>query len=816
MSRKILIIGGNALGATTAARLRRLSEDDEIVIIEKQKYISYSSCQLPYFIEGTVSEVDDLLAIEKDEFEKNRNIKVKYNSEVLAIDKKSKKVIYKDLDSNNEKEESYDYLVYALGSLPRKINISNDQKDTSKIKYLKTIDDAVAIKNWIIEKKVKNVFIVGAGFIGLEMAEVLINKNISVSVVDSNSQILNNSDLEMSKFIESIYDKKGVKFFLNSSINSYDSETVTVNDNKFDCDMIIVSVGVTPNTQIAKNSGLNLNESGELIVNEFLETSDKFIYSGGDAAITNNIISNEKRSSNLAWASNRQGRIIADNINGLKSSFKGVVNSNIIKVFDYTFAGFGLNEKKCKDLGIEFKSVHIRRSNYSDNFEGSYSMFMKLVFNPTNRKILGCQIFGKAGVDKRIDIISTVAKLGGTIDDLPDVEVAYSPHYSAPKDPVNILGYVAINVADKKYDVSHCHEVENNCNKEDNLVLDVRTETEFNNGHFNGAKNITYGELRHEEIDDSKNCFVNCGSGHRSYMAICTLKNKGYKGQLYNLSGGYALKKQLDHISVSKHSDSNYNNNNNNNNNGEIMKKENLKTVDLSGLQCPGPIVKANKETKNMSEGQQITFKTDDLSFEPDIKAWSEKNGFRFIESFIEKGELFITIEKSTKPDSINNNQGSRSRSIIVFSNDLDKVMASLIVANGAVASGEKVHLFFTFWGLSLLRKSNYKTKSKKTFLEKMFSFMLPKGTKKLKLSKMNMGGMGTHFMNKIMKRKNVSTCKELLDELISSDDVTLIACAMSMDMMGIKQNELIEGVEIAGVAKYISLSQEGTNSMLI
>jgi len=519
----------------------------------------------------------------------------------------------------------------------------------------------------------------------------------------------------------------------------------------------------------------------------------------------------------LAWPANLQGRIVADNIVfGNVRKYKGTIGVAIAKVFDITVAVAGATEKMLKREGMPFKSIIIHPSHHAGYYPGALPMTLKLTFSPTDGKILGAQIVGYDGVDKRIDVLAAAMNAGMTVYDLTELDHAYAPPYSSAKDPVNLAGYVAENVLKGLVKVISVEEFLS-LDRESIFILDVRTKDEYDLGHIEGAVNIPVDEIRQNlgKIPRDKKIIVYCSVGLRAYVACRVLYQNGFN-EVYNLSGGYKMYEVVTQKQGNEDIFEGYRVDL-----ADLVTKERAPVVsatlevevDACGLQCPGPIMKLKEKIDTLPVGSKVIVKASDPGFMNDVKAWADVTGNRLIDLKMDKGVITAVIEKGTK-QGVRSVVGADSATFIVFDDDLDKLIASFVLANGALAAGKKVTMFFTFWGLNALKK-NSKVKVKKDLISKMFGVMLPKGTSELKLSKMNMFGIGPKMIRWIMRKKNIASLEELMKAAMEKG-VKIVACQMSMDVMGIKKEELIDGIEIGGVATYMSAASESNINLFI
>ena len=828
MSKKIIIIGGGAGGASTAARLRRLDEKAEIIMFEKGEYISFANCGLPYYIGETITDREKLIVQTVDEMSRKFKIDIRNRSEVIKIDRENNKVIVKNLKNNEIYDESYDTLVLSPGSTPIKPNIPGIQ-ECNNLYTLRNIPDTDKIKAHVDNQKPKRAVVIGGGFIGLEMAENLSERGLDITIVEAGNQVMAPIDIEMASIIHDVLIENGVKLILNDGVKEFKNngkKLILSSGEEIDTDLIILSIGVKPETSIAKEAGIMVNEHGGIIVDDHMKTSVNNIYALGDAVEIRDFVNKNPAMIPLAWPANRQGRIVADNICGRNSLYKGSLGSSVAKIFDYTVATTGNNEKTLKKLGISYKAVHIHPASHAGYYPGAFPIAFKMLFDPKDGKILGAQGVGMDGVEKRIDVLATAIKGKLSVFDLQDIEPCYAPPYNSAKDPVNMLGYYASNILDGLIEVIEWDKVDN-LDKDRSVIIDVREEFELVTGIFENSINIPLGQLR-ERINDipkDKDVYVTCQVGQRGYVASRILKNHGFNA--INIDGG--MKTYL----YVKRSEENIKNQFNKKKEDNLKKEEvavmNLEGLDINernanitlnacGLQCPGPIRKVFEEINKMNEYEILEVKASDPGFPKDIKSWCEKTNNTLLKSeFDKKNKNFVAViqkgikkKENTEVKSIDKN----NTTLVVFSGDFDKAIASFIIATGAASMGKDVTMFFTFWGLNILKKKR-KAKVSKDFMEKMFDVMLPSHAGKLPLSQMNMMGMGPAMIKQIMKKHNVDDIETLITNAINMG-VRVVACAMSMELIGIKKEEFINGVEIGGVASYLGAADDSGLNLFI
>ena len=815
---KTVIIGGVAGGASTATRLRRMDEKAEIIILERGDFISFANCGLPYHIGEVIEERDKLLVITPEKLKETFNIDARVKHEALNIDTKKKVLHIRNLSNGREYTESYDKLVLSPGASP--IIPPVPGVNLPGVFTLRSIPDMDRIIDYVNEKKATRAVVVGGGFIGLEIAENLMDRGVEVTILEMLDQVMAPVDYEMAAMVHQHLDFKHVRLALGDGLKSISEDSplnVTLQSGKtVSADMVILSVGVRPESSLAKDAGLELGARGTIAVNEHLQTSNKDIYAIGDAVEVKNIISGKEVNLPLAGPASKQARIVADNVAGRDMTFKGVQGTSIVKVFDLTVGSTGLNSKTLTALGLPFKNVIIHASNHAGYYPGASPLAFKLIFSPEG-KIYGAQLVGLSGADKRVDVIATAIRAGMTVYDLEELELAYAPPFGSARDPINIAGFMAGNILRGDVKSIDWNEIDS-LDMSKNILVDVRNPEELAIGMIEGTLNIPLGELRQRmnEIPHSKRVVIYCQVGKRGYVAARILEQNGY--DVINLNGGYktyshAVCKQsnfdtFEHVSINSREDIR-----------EIPPfnpdDANQFTVDACGLQCPGPILKLYNKVKEVSPGDVITVKATDFGFTSDVEAWADRTGNRLISLDSAEGVITAKIQKGAeKPAAAVTGTMTQDKTMVVFSGDLDKAIAAFIIANGAASMGHKVTMFFTFWGLNILRKDNA-PQVKKTLIEKMFGWMMPRGANKLTLSQMHMAGMGTAMIKGIMKKKNVASLPELIQSAMDNG-VRIQACQMSMDLMGIKKEELLDGIESVGVATFIHSSDESNATMFI
>ena len=812
---KFIIIGGVAGGATAAARIRRNTEQANIILFEKGEYISYANCGLPYYIGGVIKERNRLFVQTPDDFGKRFNIDVRVKSEVTRIDRKAKLVHIRTTDGQ-EYTETYDKLLLSPGASPVRPMLPGIESEG--IFTVRNVADTDNIKSYMQQNEIKRAIIIGGGFIGLEMAENLHNTGAEVTVVEMANQVMGPIDFSMASFIHRHLSDKGIKLHLGQTVESFtrDNGGLKVHFKSgvaLNADLVILSIGVRAQTSLAEEAGLKIGEMRGIYVNEYLQTSDESIYAVGDAIEFPHPITGKPWLNFLAGPANRQARVVADNIVfGNKQKYEGSIGTSIAKVFDMTVASTGLPAKRLKQMNIPYLSATIHSSSHAGYYPGALQMDIKITFSPTDGRLYGAQIVGYDGVDKRIDQYAMAIKQRLSVEELCRIEHAYAPPYSSAKDPVAISGYVANNILSGKMTPLYWREMLE-ADKSKVTIVDVRTKDEASLGSIDGAINIPLDELRERinEIPRNKAVYLFCEVGLRGYLASNILKENGYN-DVRNLIGGLKTYETatMPVPPATETSDEKSNENNIADRDTKIVR------IDACGIQCPGPILKLKKSIETIQPGERIELIATDAGFPSDAEAWCSTTGNKFIGRNSKNGIHSVIIEKSTPHANIEEQTlyDTKGKTFILFSDDLDKTLATFVLANGAAATGRKVSIFFTFWGLNTIKKT-HKPKVKKDFWSKMFSLMLPSDSTKLSLSKLNMLGIGAKVMRYLMKKKGVDSLESLRQQAIDNG-VEFIACQMSMDVMGIKREELINEVNTGGVATYMQRAQQSNVNLFI
>lgn len=817
---KHIIIGGVAGGATAAARIRRADEKAEIILVEKGPHISYANCGLPYYISGVIADKEKLFVQTPESFGRRFNIDVRVNTEAISIDTKAKTVTLRRKDGSVI-DEQYDRLLLSPGSSP--VRPPFPGIDTEGIFTLRTVEDTFRIKDYLTQHCVKSAVVVGGGFIGLEMAENLVHAGSKVSIVEMAPQVMAPVDFSIASHVHRELLSQGVALHLNTAVERFEKDNGRIrvffkSGESIVTDLVLLSIGVSPNTALAKSAGIELGARG-IKVDKFLQTSAKDVYAVGDAIEFPHPEYGEPWLNYLAGPANRQGRIVADNmVFGNTTEYEGAIGTSIAKVFDVVVASTGLPAKRLKQLGIKYQSSTTISMSHAGYYPGAFFITTKITFNPEDGTLYGAQCVGHEGVDKRIDQLAIIIKHKGTIYDLISLEQAYAPPFSSAKDPIAIAGYTAANIISGKMPVIYWREIDS-LDRSKVQIIDTRTPAEFELGTISGAVNIPVDDIRERlnEIDKNKPVVVFCAVGLRGYIAARILMANGY--DVRNLSGGYKTY-QLATQDLTCNTETECNDKSScsceGTSNTSCNAPQTTLSVDACGLQCPGPIMKLKQAIDKMQPGETIEVKATDPGFPSDAKAWCKSTGNAFLSETCQNGCHTIIIKKQQTAASPQTTcvPAEKNKTLICFSDNLDRAIATFILANGATATGGKVSIFFTFWGLNVIKKKHGPA-VKKTFTEKMFARMLPKSSDGLSLSKMNMMGMGSKMIRGIMKKKNIDSLESLIQQAMANG-VEFIACQMTMDMMGIKKEELLDGVTVGGVASYMQKAEESRVNLFI
>jgi NADPH-dependent 2,4-dienoyl-CoA reductase/sulfur reductase-like enzyme/rhodanese-related sulfurtransferase/TusA-related sulfurtransferase len=650
--KKVIIIGGVAAGASTAARLRRLKENFQIIMLDKGPYVSFANCGLPYYVGNVIKKRDSLELMTPQQFHERFNIDVRTYSEAILIDRKKKLVTIRDTKKGEEYTLEYDYLTLATGSTP--IVPSFPGLEYVPFYTVSTIPDAVKIRNFVDKDKINHAVVVGGGYIGLEMAENLVERGLKVKIIEMLDQVMPSIDKEMAQFIHQELILNGVCLILEDPVESFGRTDAhkpfvkTKSGKVIETDLIILSIGIKPQTTLAKEAGLELGNHGHIIVDERMRTSDPNIYAAGDVVLVKHFQTNEPVAIALAGPANKQGRIVADNIAGRDSKYNGILGASVVKLFDITVASVGLTEKQLRETNIKYEKVYIHPNNHAEYYPGAVPLAFKLLFEVPNGKVLGAQIVGGVGSDKRIDVISTIIKMGGTVFDLEDLELTYAPSYSSAKDPVNMAGFVASNFLRGDLPIWQWHNVKE-LNSIGGILLDVRTVEEFQTRNIQGSINIPIEELRDRinEIPKRKPIITYCEVGYRSYLATRILLQNGFD-QVYDLTGGfktyemaYATTEEIVNACGGTNAVIE-----------ELVKEKAVESteyveIDCSGLTCPGPLNAMIKSLETLPENKKLKVYATDPGFKSSVEAYAKLNeAVELVHLGKEKGKLVATLKK--------------------------------------------------------------------------------------------------------------------------------------------------------------------------
>jgi peroxiredoxin family protein/TusA-related sulfurtransferase/rhodanese-related sulfurtransferase len=661
--------------------------------------------------------------------------------------------------------------------------------------------------------------VIGAGYIGIEMAENLAHIGLEVDVVELADHIIGPLDAEMAALLTPVLSAHGVGLHLSDGIASAKDTgcgvTVTLKSGKeITADFAVLGIGVKPETKLATSAGLKIGSTGGIAVDKSMRTSDPAIFAVGDAVEVTDYISGEPARIPLAGPANRQGRMAADNIAGRVSEYRDTLGTAVIKVFDWAAAMVGNNERQLKARGVDYEKVYTHSGSHAGYYPGAKPLSFKLLFEKPSGRLLGAQAIGIEGVDKRIDVVATAIRGGMTVFDLEHLELCYAPPFSSAKDPVNVVGFVAANHLNGDMPIVHWHDFETR-DRGKTFLLDVRTAAEYAAGTIEDAVNIPVDSLRKnlDKLPRDREIWVICQVGLRGHVATRMLLQRGFTAR--NLTGGYKTWKTATSCAPAAPARApmacGAEAAETTNDNGEIRH-----IIDARGQQCPGPIMTTFKALEQARGGELVKVLATDPGYSADIGAWCSRTGNTLVSNEYSDGAYVALIRKGTEAAAAGSPAPATGtdKTIIVFSQDLDKVLAAFVIANGAAAMGRKVTMFFTFWGLNALRKHN-RVKVKKDVFGGMFGAMMPRGAKRLGISKMNMAGIGPRMIRFMMGKKNVASLEDFIGQALSTG-VRIIACTMSMDVMGLRKEEFIDGVEVAGVASYLAAAETSDTNLFI
>ena len=835
---KIVVVGGVAAGASLAARARRLDEQAEIIVLERGHHVSFANCGLPYHIGEVIADRSRLLLQTPESLRESLDIDVRVGNDVIAIDRKKRTVTVRELATGREYTESYDALALCAGAEPIRPPLPGI--DLPGIHVLRRIGDMDVIKaefdaalNAAANPSDVHCVVIGAGYIGLEMAENLRHRGATVDVVEMADQILPPLDHEISVPVERHLRSRGVGLHLSTAAAAFTARVggglnvELKNSTVLDADLVILSAGVRPSTHLAKDAGLELGAHGGIVVDTHMRTSDPHIWAAGDSVETPNTVLPGSGLAPLAGPANREARVAAENICGRSTEYKSTQGTSIVKVFDMVAGGTGATERQLSAAGLDYRAVHVHPSGHAGYYPGTAMMNMKLLFAPDTGRILGGQVAGFDGVDKRLDVLATALRAELTVWDLEELELAYAPPFGSAKDPVNMAGFVASNVLLGDLVLWYAQDYPHATDGA--RIIDVRTPEEFSVWHISGAENVPLATIRDasELWNRDEPLRLYCSVGFRSYLAHRILVQRGFTA-VATLSGGsetfrawhelapdtaeptpavIAYAEAVDVVATAAQRDDLRN--------GTGVSVD----LDCSGLACPGPIMKLADTMRTLGAGDEVVVHVSDPGFALDGPAWAKRNGHELLQLTPEGPGYVATVRKggaqvAASGSSVAITPAAPKLSFVVFDGDLDKLIAAFIIANGALAMGEEVSMFFTFWGLNALRRSD-PPKRHKSALDSMFGAMMPRGAEKLSLSQMNMMGAGTAMIKGVMKKNGVHSLPELIASA-QAGGARIIGCTMTMDLLGIAESDLIDGVELGGVATFLGEAAESTTTLFI
>lgn len=829
---KVVVVGGVAAGMSCAARARRLDEFAEIVVFERAHHVSFANCGLPYHIGEVITERDRLLLQTPQSLRESLALDVRTGHEVVALDAAAKTVTVRNLDTGEEFSESYDKVALCPGAAPFVPPLPG--VDHPSIHVLRRVGDMDAIKAAVDgvdgRPPAKHAVVIGAGYIGLEVAENFHHRGVQTVIVEMADQIIPPLDRELTTQMESYIRAFGIELQLGTQAAAF-SETsdgrlrVELKNNEFiETDLVVLAAGVRPNTCLAEEAGVELGPRGGIKVDEHMHTNLDDVYAAGDAVEVEHLVLPGPYLVPLAGPANRQGRVAAENMCGRDTAFGQVQGTSIVKMFDMVAGGTGANQRQLTQAGIPFERVQVHPSGHAGYYPGTAKMHLKVLFEPDTGKLLGAGCVGFDGVDKRIDVLATAIRAGLTIFDLQELELAYAPPFGSAKDPINMAGFVGSNLL--KGDVRLWYPSEYPGATEGARIIDVRGPSEFAIWHLPAAENVPLPTIREqcETWDRDVPLRVYCAVGFRSYLAYRALVQRDFT-DVKMLSGGMNTFRAFHDVPVEEDVDSyepvvNYAEQVTGANTGKAAPVAVAATgvsvdLDCTGLACPGPIMRLQERVDELNPGDEVLVHVSDPGFRLDAPAWAATNGHQMLDIRPEGPGYAATFRKGRGVA-----EGAAAarirdkKTLVVFSGDFDRVLAAFILANGAAAMGDEVSMFFTFWGLNSLRRSD-PPERERSAMDRAFAAMMPSGPDKMPLSTMNMFGGGPAMIRRIMKDHNVPSLPELISSAQQSG-VRLVACTMTMDLLGIAQDDLIEGVELGGVAMMYGESNESNAQFFI
>jgi NADPH-dependent 2,4-dienoyl-CoA reductase/sulfur reductase-like enzyme/peroxiredoxin family protein/rhodanese-related sulfurtransferase/TusA-related sulfurtransferase len=835
---KIVVVGGVAAGMSCAARARRLDEFAEIVVLERARHVSFANCGLPYHIGEVIKDRDRLLLQTPESLLESLALDVRTGHEVLAIDPAGKTVQVRTLDSGEEYTESYDKLALCPGATPvvpplpgvehPGIHVLRRVGDMDRIKAAVDGDPATG------RPAARHAVVIGAGYIGLELAENFHHRGVQTVIVEMTDQIMPPLDRELTTQMESYIRGHGLGLHLNTRAAAF-SQTpqgrlrVELENNEFvETDLVVLAAGVRPSVELAVGAGIELGPRGGIKVDQHLRTNVADIWAAGDVIEVEHLVLPGSHLIPLAGPANRQGRAVADNMCGRDTQWDAVQGTSIVKMFDMVAGATGANQRQLTEAGIPFERVQVHPSGHAGYYPGTARMQLKVLFEPGTGKLLGAGIVGFDGVDKRLDVLATAVRSGLTVFDLENLELAYAPPFGSAKDPINMAGFVGSNLL--RGDVSLWYPSEYPRATEGARIVDVRGPQEYAIWHLPGAENVPLASIRQacEHWDRNVPLRVYCAVGFRSYLAYRALVQRGF-ADVKMLSGGMNTFRAFYDVTPEEGIDSfepvvNYAENVTGVNTGLAQPAAGPVTVartgvtvdlDCTGLACPGPIMKLQERVNELDAGDEVLVHVSDPGFRLDAPAWAEKNGHEMLEIRPE-GPGYAALFRKGGAGKVSSAAAriTDKKTLVVFSGDFDRVLAAFILANGAAAMGDQVSMFFTFWGLNALRRSDPPARDR-SLMDRAFAAMMPSGPDAMPLSTMNMLGGGPAMIKRIMKDHNVPSLPKLIASA-QEGGVRLVACTMTMELLGIAKDDLIDGVELGGVAMMYGESNESNGQFFI
>jgi NADPH-dependent 2,4-dienoyl-CoA reductase/sulfur reductase-like enzyme/peroxiredoxin family protein/TusA-related sulfurtransferase/rhodanese-related sulfurtransferase len=817
--KRVVVVGGVAGGATAAARIKRLDSSTQVTMFERSPDISFANCGLPYYLGREITDRSRLALHTPQSFAKAVGVDVKVETTVTAIDAANKVVLYRANGSTEEKSMAFDKLVYSPGANPLRPSCIPGINDP-RIVTLRNLQDMDLMDHILQLPSTRRVVVVGAGFIGLEVVEQLVHLKKKVHLVEMSPAVLPQADIHMSEFLHQPLASNGVTLHLGDGVKSFACSPSGVSVQLCsgaaveEADVVVLCIGVSPSSELAASAGLAMGHAGRVQVNSFMQTSHPDIYSVGDVVETADLVFPERKAwTALGNVANMQARIAADHLTrGTSIPYKGSLGTAIVRVFDHVLAVTGWTERRLANAGIPFATSIVTQDNHAGYYPGATPISMTLTYDPATGRLFGAQAVGFDGVDKRIDVVATAIQGGLTVDDLSQTQLSYSPPFGSARDVVNTVALVSRNGRDGLSKTTRSMKPEDG-----KVLVDVRPPELAALSPVLDALNIPFAQIASGEgvrgLDKAKRYTTICAVGKTSYFAGRILAQQGF--DVASLSGGLKVHRKPEPVTnVAAEppvvpSDGYQHHH-------SVKKGLEVVNLDCTGLACPGPLMKLKACVEKLPAGTTLRVTASDSGFANDIKAFAKSNALEVIsvtsKGGIVHGELVVGDGGAPQHAAGGATGPRKGASIVVFSQDMDKVLASLVIANGARAMGGEVTMFFTFWGLNALRKPDGRSLKSKGFMDNMFGMMMPKGLGKLPISNMNFAGIGPKLLRRQMGAKSLPTVDGLLRDA-QLQKVRIVACTMSMDAMGITKEELLDGIEYGGVADFMASSERtGTN----